>query len=50
MSGNAIERLNCGVLYEPSALLTISGNDQFQYASLIVNLLQISGNGLDTDS
>ena len=32
MSGNAIEGLNGGVFYAPSALLTISGNDQLQYA------------------
>ena len=48
LSGNALAGLNGGLIYAPSAALTVSGNGQVLNDSLlIVDELQISGNGRD---
>ncbi len=47
LSGNAHLELNGGVLYASSAVLNQSGNAHLNQDALIVNELQMSGNGTD---
>jgi hypothetical protein len=47
VSGNALIGLGYGMIYAPTALLTTSGNGQFNHTPLVVNQLQITGNGIN---
>jgi hypothetical protein len=50
LGGNAIVRLNGGLLYAPQATLSLSVNAQIRHNPLILGQLQISGNGISTPS
>jgi hypothetical protein len=47
VSGNALIGLGYGMIYAPTALLTTSGDGQFNHTPLVVNQLQITGNGIN---
>ena len=49
LSGSATRDWGGGILYAPSALLSISGNARLSQVDLIVDELQIQGNGSVTD-
>jgi hypothetical protein len=50
LRGNAIEGLSGGILYAPAALVSLGDNAQLSQAPLIVNELQITGNGIESVS
>ena len=53
LSGNGIVGLNSGMIYAPAAALTISGsgnNGNAKHTPLIVDELNVSGNGISTDA
>ena len=47
LSGNTIVGLNGGMIYAPAALVTTSGNADIAKTPMIVNELQITGNGVN---
>jgi hypothetical protein len=50
LGANAIAALGGGILYAPAALVSLGDNAQLTQAPLIVNELQITGNGIESVS